>query len=205
MRPDRCRAAPRPALLLAAVLGAGCGGGAPDAGELGADGGTLGPQLALDTALERAARLGEALATPITAVRNGDDPLDVVVERHFGPRVERREVDGWLEVGDGFRYRPGMCDSLATAESRSGRPALVLASPDASLFYEWTVIETDTGRLYQSVGQVSAGCDTGSVDWFGPFEPAAGAAITGAFTDDERSSLGIALADALHAALEGGR
>lgn len=53
------------------------------------------------------------------------------------------------------------------------------------LFYEYLVIDVTSGLLYQSYGQVSAGCDTGTVEFYGPLAPPLESTIAGTFDREE--------------------
>ena len=65
-----------------------------------------------------------------------------------------------------------------------GRSALAVGTLDGVVvFYEFTVIDTQTGAVYQSCRGVNSGCSTDRLEWYGPLIPDETARVIGQFDD----------------------
>ncbi len=114
----------------------------------------------------------------------------------FGDELEEvQDSDGWVEVGGAFRYQNGQCNNLDETVVRDGRPAIV---PQSFAFYEYTVVDTMTGAVYQSCGGASAGCETALARWFGPLVPDSDAWVLGHFDWAERGRIKLQIAHAFN-------
>ena len=153
-------------------------------------------EIDFQTAQIRAPELGRFLANvqaDLLMLRDNSeleeaDATRSALTESFGPLQAKSEDNGWLVVGNAFRFLPGLCDNLETVETIDGRPTFV-ESGSLLLFYEYLIGDFATGSLFQSYGQISAGCETASVEFYGPLMPPETLQIVGTFGRDEVESL----------------
>ena len=158
----------------------------------------------LPTALQRTEALAAFLLPVIEEVDwrteqsslDGVDALCDALGAVLGPAAT--VTDEELVVVDGaVMYEPGQCNGLGDAANEDGRSALVIGSLTPVFFYEYTIIDTSMGRVYQSCRGVNSGCDTELLQFYGPLVPPDDALLIGAFDEQER----LVLQDAVQQAL----